>query len=148
MLLLWMQTTYCNCFPRFGPNQLQKGKAHLENYIRSLKKHLGLLNKDCYLCMYTCGHHRVMAKIPRCGEKDSVFCLQDDSRLPADIHIMLLGCLGMLQVPWSVVQVINQSSPDNSFSLPHACAFSWERCFVYSLGVLCEGIVTFFLSMM
>lgn len=32
-LLLWMQTTYCNCFPRFSPNQLQKGKAHLE--IRS-----------------------------------------------------------------------------------------------------------------
>lgn len=32
-LLLWMQTMYYNCFPRFSPNQLQKGKAHLE--IRS-----------------------------------------------------------------------------------------------------------------
>lgn len=89
-----------------------------------------------------------MAKIPRDREEDSFFCLQDDSRLPADTYIMLPEYWGMLQVPWSVVQIINQSSPVNSFSPSHACTFSWECCFVYSYGILCEGIATFPLSTM
>lgn len=33
----WMQTRYRNCFSRSSPNQLQKGKAHLGNWIKSLQ---------------------------------------------------------------------------------------------------------------
>lgn len=61
---------------------------------------------------------------------------------------MFLECWGMLQVLRSVVQVINQSSPTNSLSLPQARTFSWEHCFMYSPTVLCEGIATFSLPMM
>lgn len=82
-----MQIMYWNCFPRFSPNQLQKGKAHLEDQIWSPQRHLGLSNKEYYLCVDTCGHHHVTERIPRDREEDSVFCLPDDSRLPADIHI-------------------------------------------------------------
>lgn len=128
-LFLWMQTMYWKCFPRFHPNQLQKGKTHLEDWNRSLQKHLRLLNKEYYLCVDTCGHHHVTERIPRDREEDSIFCLQDESRLPADIHITFLDCSGMLQIPQIMAQIRNQI---NSFSPSHACMLSWKCSFVYS----------------
>lgn len=95
------------------PNQLQKGKVHLEDYIRSLQKYLGLLNKEHCFWVCTCGHHHVRTKMSGDEEEDSALCLQDDS-----IYIMFLECWGTLQVP--VSGVIDRPCPTPFPGLRHA----------------------------
>lgn len=144
-------------FPQIQSKPAAERESSCRRSDQSPQKHLGVLNKE-YLCVNTCGHHHATERIPRDREEDSVFCVQDDSRSPADIHITVSQQLR--NAAGATVNGTNQK-PDQflfSISCTHTlqevffCVFSycliWRICYFslfkmqnlnYDLRALCTA---------
>lgn len=142
-LLLWMQTMYCNCFPRFSPNQLQKEKAHLEIRSGPHRNIQGFSTKNI-ICV--CTHMWT----PLCYGKNTKWWgggfislsprwLKTTWRHPHNVSWMLRYAAGPMASGAS-----HQPELPGQLPLPASCTHPlWQRCSGYSPCILCERIATF-----